>query len=176
MKTANYWIDRLNLEKHPEGGYYKQTDYSEINYSDHNKDLPLYTNIYFLLTPESPSHFHELTSDELWFFHDGNPLTVHSLNEDGSYKKTRLGLDEGQKLHHNVRAGTIFGSTVEEGYALVSCSVIPGFDFDDFKLFTKDYLLKQYPEHQEIIDRLAYNQLPELKIKKKENKNDKSID
>lgn len=73
MKTAREWITELNLKAHPEGGYYKQTDYSEVTYSDNNKELPLYTNIYFLLTPESPSHFHELTSDELWFYHAGSP-------------------------------------------------------------------------------------------------------
>lgn len=160
MKPAQYWIDHLNLEAHPEGGYYKQTDYSEITYSANNKELPLYTNIYFLLTPESPSHFHELTSDELWFYHAGSPLTVHSLHKDGSYTQTTLGLGQDQKLHHNVPAGTIFGSTVETDYALVSCTVIPGFDFKDFTLFTKSYLLELYPKHKEIIDRLAYDQLP----------------
>ena len=161
MKSAQYWIDYLDLEAHPEGGYYKQTDYSEVTYSANNKELPLYTNIYFLLTPKSPSHFHELTSDELWFYHAGSPLTVHSLHKDGSYTQTILGLDEGQKLHHNVPAGTIFGSTVENDYALVSCTVIPGFDFDNFTLFTKETLLDRYPDHKEIIDKLAYDQLPE---------------
>lgn len=161
MKTAQYWIDKLNLEPHPEGGYFKQTDYSEIPYENNNKELPLYTNIYFLLTPESPSHFHQLTSDELWYYHAGNSLTVHSLHEDGRYTTATLGLNEGQVLHHNVQAGTIFGSTVEEGYALVSCTVIPGFDFDDFRMFTKEYLTTQYPNHKEIINRLAYDVLPE---------------
>lgn len=65
-------------------------------------------------------------------------------------------------MHHNVFAGTIFGSTVEEGYALVSCTVVPGFDYSDFKLFTKEELLKKYPEHEEIIDKLAYEVLPEV--------------
>ncbi|MDN6162243.1 MAG: cupin domain-containing protein, partial [Atopostipes sp.] len=134
---------------------------SEIPYSDNDKDLPLYTNIYFLLTPESPSHFHELMSDELWFYHAGNALTIHSLHEDGRYTQTPLGLGDEEVLHHNVLAGEIFGSTVEDGYALVSCTVIPGFDFNDFKLFTKDYLLKQYPEHKEIINQLAYDQVAE---------------
>lgn len=160
MKPAQYWIDHLNLEPHPEGGYYRQTDYSKATYSANNKELPLYTNIYFLLTPECPSHFHELTSDELWFYHAGSPLTVHSLYKDGSYTQTTLGLEQGQNLHHNVPAGTIFGSTVEKDYALVSCTVIPGFDFDDFTLFTKKDLFDWYPKHKEIIDQLAYDQLP----------------
>lgn len=161
MKTAKQWIHQLNLQPHPEGGYYKQTDYADEKYTKNGKELPLYTNIHFLLTPESPSHFHQLTSDELWFYHAGNPLTVHSLHEDGRYTEAILGLGEEETLHHNVPAGTIFGSTVEEGYALVSCTVVPGFDFADFKLFTKADLLKKYPQHKNIIDRLAYEALPE---------------
>lgn len=160
MKTAKQWIDQLNLEPHPEGGYYKQTDYSDEKYSKNGKELPFYTNIHFLLTPESPSHFHQLTSDEMWFYHTGSPLSVHSLHEEGSYTKAVLGLGADEVLHHNVQAGTIFGSTVEEGYALVSCTVIPGFDFADFKLFTKEDLLKKYPQHEKIIQHLAYDELP----------------
>lgn len=161
MKTAKQWINHLNLEPHPEGGYYRQTDYADDIYFKNGKELPLYTNIYFLLTPESPSHFHQLTSDEIWFYHAGNPLTVHSLHADGSYSKAVLGLGGSEVLHHNVHAGTIFGSTVEEGYALVSCTVVPGFDFSDFKMFTKEDLIQKYPEHKEIINRLAYETLPE---------------
>lgn len=161
MKTAKEWIEELNLEPHPEGGYYRQTDRSKESYSKNGKDFPLYTNIYFLLTPESPSHFHQLVSDEMWFYHAGNPLTVHSLNSDGSYTKATLGLEPGHTLHRTVPAGTIFGSTVEEGYALVSCTVVPGFDFSDFKLFTKKDLLKDFPKHQEIINKLAYDTLPQ---------------
>lgn len=161
MKSAKEWIKELQLEPHPEGGYYKQTDLSSETYEKNGKSFSLYTNIYFLLTPDSPSHFHQLVSDELWFYHAGNPLTVHSLNPDGSYTSVTLGLEQGQTLHHNVPAGTIFGSTVEEGYALVSCTVVPGFDFADFKLFTIEDLRKHYPKHETIINKLAYGTLPE---------------
>jgi len=153
MKTKEEWIRDLHLIPHPEGGYYRQTDRSEEVYGE--KSLPLYTNIYFLLTKESPSHFHRLTSDELWFYHGGNALTIHSIKPDGTYEKNILGLSEGQLLHHTVPAGEIFGSTVEEGYALVSCTVVPGFDFSDFRLFTEGELLKEYPQHEEIIRRLS---------------------
>lgn len=161
MKSAEQWIEELQLEPHPEGGYYRQTDLSSETTEKNGKAFPLYTNIYFLLTPESPSHFHQLTSDELWFYHAGNPLTVHSLHPDGTYSSVTLGLKDGQALHHTVPAGTIFGSTVEEGYALVSCTVVPGFDFADFKLFTQADLLAHYPEHEAIIKKLAYDTLPE---------------
>ncbi|MFH5836551.1 cupin domain-containing protein [Proteiniclasticum sp. C24MP] len=149
MRTKEEWIRDLHLIPHPEGGYYRQTDRSEEVFGE--KRLPLYTNIYFLLTKESPSHFHRLTSDELWFYHGGSPLTIHSIKPDGAYVKNVLGLSEGQLLHHTVPAGEIFGSTVEEGFALVSCTVVPGFDFSDFRLFTEEELLKEYPQHEEII-------------------------
>lgn len=163
MKSAEQWIRELALEPHPEGGYYRQTDISGETYLDDPSSLPLYTNIYFLLTEDNPSHFHQLTSDELWFFHDGNPLTIHSITVDGNYEINVLGLDQTmkQQLHHTVPAKTIFGSSVDDGYALVSCTVIPGFDFDDFKLFTKKELLEKYPQHQIIINQLAYETLPD---------------
>lgn len=155
MKTAQYWIDKLNLQPHPEGGYFRQTDISDATHNE--SGLPLYTNIYFLLSEDNPSHFHQLTSDELWFFHDGSPLTVHELLDNGSYTSTKIGKDS---LHHTVHAGSIFGSTVETGYALVSCTVVPGFDFENFKLFTQSDLLSSHPEHKKIIERLAYKELP----------------
>lgn len=163
MKTAEQWIKELKLEPHPEGGFYRQTDLATEKHEREGRDSALYTNIYFLLTPDSPSHFHRLVSDEMWFYHAGHPLTIHSLLPDGTYKQTTLSLatENGHQLHHTVPAGTIFGSTVKEGYALVSCTVVPGFDFSDFSLFTKNELLKKYPEHAAIIKRLAYDTLPE---------------
>lgn len=161
MKSAQDWIEELNLKPHPEGGYYVQTDESTKSYQGKQKELPLYTNIYFLLTEDNPSHFHQLSSDELWFFHNGSPLTIHSLTPEGTYKRNTLGLDAPQQLHHTVPAGTIFGSTVEKGYALVSCTVVPGFDFEEFRLFTKKELLDRYPKHASIIEKLAYGTLPE---------------
>ncbi|GEK91252.1 cupin [Alkalibacterium kapii] len=163
MKTAEQWIQELDLKPHPEGGYFKQTDLKKDPYTVDGKESVLYTNIYFLLTEDSPSHFHKLVSDELWFYHTGSPLTVHSLLPNGEYEKTILSLntEQGHQPHYTVPAGDIFGSTVESGYALVSCTVVPGFDFSDFKLYTKNELLGHYPKHSEIINKLAYDTLPE---------------
>ncbi|MFW7402511.1 cupin domain-containing protein [Vagococcus fluvialis] len=157
MKTKEEWIKELNLEAHPEGGFYLRTEESEETITCQNKTRKLYTSIYFVLTEESPSHFHQLTADEIWYYHYGEPLTVHCIYEDGTYEAVKVGKDtqKGERLHFNVPAGTIFGSTVEKDYSLVSCVVVPGFDFEDFKLFTKEELLKDYPEHEEIITRLT---------------------
>lgn len=162
MKTKEQWLEELALMPHPEGGYFKQTEKSTIEYQQQEKKRALYTSIYFLLTPESPSHFHELTADEFWFYHDGEPLTVHCIFPNGDYEMVKIGKNvaQGEKLHYVVPAGTIFGSTVEKDYALVSCTVIPGFEFDDFRLYTQKELIQQFPQHEAVIRQLAYEKLP----------------
>lgn len=157
MKTAEEWIEQLDLAPHPEGGYYREMERSAQLFERGDKMQPRYTTIYFLLPSENPSRFHQLSSDEIWFFHNGSPLTVHSISPNGKYTENELGFDT--KLQHTVPAGDIFGSTVENSYALVSCTVVPAFDFSDLKLFTQEELLKKYPAHREIIHRLAYETL-----------------
>lgn len=157
MKTAEEWIEQLDLTPHPEGGYYREVERSGKSFGQTDENRPQYTTIYFLLTAENHSRFHQLTSDEIWFFHDGSPLTVHTISPAGEYTPNKIGFDS--KLQFKVPAGDIFGSSVENGYALVSCMVVPGFDFSDFKLFTQDELLNKYPEHRDIIKFLAYESL-----------------
>lgn len=166
----DFWITKLGLEAHPEGGYFKQTFVSGEQVSDQELSVPfegkrkLYTSIYFLLTSDNVSHFHRLKSDELWYFHAGSSLTVHIIHENGEYEEMKLGLnlDEGQVLQALVPKNSIFGSSVMENdaFALVGCMVSPGFEFQDFELFTQDELLAKYPQHREIIMKLAYEQLP----------------
>lgn len=161
MLKKEYWIEKLGLVPHPEGGFYKELPHSREWMGDLNR--PLYTNIYFLLTEESPSHFHQIASDEVWYFHYGSSLKVHELVEDGMYKQTSVGLnvENGDVLQYTVEKGSIFASSVNEGddYALVSCMVAPGFSFEDFKLFTKEKLKENYPNHFEVIDKLAFEVL-----------------
>ncbi len=161
LKTKEQWIKELNLEAHPEGGFYLRTEESKETMTRHNKTRKLYTSIYFVLTEESPSHFHQLTADEIWYYHDGEPLTVHCIYEDGSYEAVKIGknTEQGERLHFNVPAGTIFGSTVDNDYSLVSCVVVPGFEFTDFKLFSQGELLKDFPQHEDIIKRLAFESI-----------------
>lgn len=165
MKTSNYWIEKLKLIPHPEGGFYKETYKNSESISDKELKIEfedfrcLATSIYFLLNSGEVSHFHSLKSDEIWYFHDGCPLTVYVINEQGILTRHRLGLDveKGQQPQIMVPAGSIFGSAVDEenSYSLVGCMVAFGFDFRDFKLFSRKELLKAYPQHEEIIIRLT---------------------
>jgi predicted cupin superfamily sugar epimerase len=154
----NELIQSLGLLAHPEGGYYKETYRSTESIDG---EQALMTSILFLLTSDSPSHFHRIQSDEHWYFHEGSPLTVHVIGEIGHEQK-QLGLDlsAGQSPYHLVKKQDIFGSEVQEpnSYSLVSCAVAPGFMFRDFELFPRQELLDQYPQHEEIICRLTKEQ------------------
>ena len=160
-----YYITKLGLEPHPEGGFYKSTFASEAVISDQklirdNKERKLFTSIYFLLRSQDISHFHRLKSDELWYYHGGSSLTVHVIDENGEYNEMKLGLDleNGERPQVLVRKNTIFGSSVKEEntFSLVGCMVSPGFDFEDFELFKQEELLQTYPQHKEIIMKMAY--------------------
>jgi uncharacterized protein len=156
MTQLQQLINNLELQAHPEGGYYKET-YRAAQTID-GQDRQLLTSIYFLLTAENVSKFHRIKSDELWYFHAGSPLIVHTLSERG-HEQHHLGLDlsKGQQPFLWIPKDTIFGSSIldDEGYALVSCAVAPGFDFRDFELFTAEQLLLKFAAHQEIIERLT---------------------
>lgn len=161
MKTARYYIEKLNMNSHPEGGYYKEVYASPLSYTSPSGNRPLATSIYFLLENEDVSHFHELKSDELWYFHGGAPLDVYILNKNGelTIKTLGLNLEQGETPQLLVPAGAIFGSCLqnpkEAAYSLVGCAVAFGFHFDDFKLYDREELLPLYPQHQEAIIKLT---------------------
>ena len=163
-KDASYYIEHLGLEPHAEGGYFRSTFSSDNTISANGLDRKLYTSIYFLLGEKDISHLHRLKSDELWYFHGGDPLTVHVIDQEGSYHEYKLGLDlvNGEVPQLIVPGKSIFGSSVSEGgaFSLVGCMVTPGFEYEDFELFTQDELLKKYPEHASVICKLAYKNIP----------------
>lgn len=164
MFSANYFIEKLQMHAHPEGGYYKESFASSENICD--KDLKtkfegeriLWTSIYFLLRDGEVSNFHKLKSDEMWYYHSGSPLTIYMISPDGILTTSQLGLDieKGEVPQVLVPKNYIFGSAMNnEGYALVGCMVSPGFDFKDFQLFERNDLLNRYPTHKDIIMKLT---------------------
>lgn len=154
--TIQSLVEQLQLLPHPEGGFYRETYRSSTTIEGTERQL--LTSIYFLLTGTDVSRFHRITSDECWYFHAGDPIVIHTLNEQG-HGEFILGndLQNGQLPFYLVPGGTIFGSCMlnDNGYALVSCAVAPGFDFRDFELFETAELLETYPEHEVIIRKLS---------------------
>ena len=154
MKTARDWIESLRLSKHPEGGYFRET-YRSVTVVD----LPGFagpravaTAIYFLLPAGEVSVLHRIKSDELWHFYAGQPLTIHVITTDGRATTILLSGEQPQAI---VRAGCWFGATVASEYALVGCTVAPGFDFHDFEMGERAALLAAYPQHRLLIERLT---------------------
>jgi hypothetical protein len=165
MPDAQTWIDRLDLEAHPEGGYYRETYRSDATIPagalparfDDARDVAAL--IYFLLPTDSFSALHRNRQDEAWHFYAGAPLTLHQIAPDGMYTTCTLGqaVDRGQRLHAVVPAGTWFGATVDadDGCALVGCTTAPAFDFADFELADRAALADAYPQHRRLIERLT---------------------
>jgi uncharacterized protein len=164
-KNAGYWIEKLGLQKHPEGGYYKETYRSneEIAHDSLPKRFSgcrnFSTAIYFLLVGTDFSALHRIKSDELWHFYAGSSLTIHVIEESGKYRPIKLGenFDEGEVFQAVVKAGDWFGATVNdpESYSLVGCTVAPGFDFNDFELGKGEDLIKCYPQYQSLIEKMT---------------------
>lgn len=164
MYTAEYFITKLNMISHQEGGYYKENEASNEMIPVSDKELETqqvrrrWTSIYFLLRDGEVSNFHRLKSDELWYYHAGSSLTIYMITPEGELITKELGLDieKGEAPQVLVPKGYIFGSAMnKQGYALVGCMVSPGFDFRDFELFERDYLLDKYPRFEKEILKLT---------------------
>jgi predicted cupin superfamily sugar epimerase len=153
--NAQYFIEKLNMEPHIEGGYFKESFVSEQTI---NEDKKLWTSIYFLLQTGDVSNLHVLKSDEMWYYHAGSSLTIYMISPNGELTSKNLGLnfEKGETPQFLVPKGYIFGSAMnEDGFSLVGCMVSPGFTFEDFKLLNRAELLKLYPEHEVIIKKLT---------------------
>ena len=156
MSTAQYYIDKLQMEPHVEGGYFKECLLSQETLP--GRDRNLWSSIYYLLHEGEASHLHVLGSDRVWYFHDGNPLTIYMISPEGKLFASKLGLDieAGQLPQIMVPKGYIFGSRMENpGYSLVGCMVSPCFKYEEFKLFDRQELLDRYPEYTEAIINLT---------------------
>ena len=166
MNTANYWIDKLELVRHPEGGYFKEVYRSDENIEEsalperYRGERSFATSIYFLLKGDEFSNFHRIQSDETWHFYVGSVLELNVLSKEGGLEKYLLGrdLEKGELLQVTIPRNHWFGARVldRNGFALLGCTVAPGFHFDDFELGNRKELLKQFPAHSEIIKELTF--------------------
>jgi predicted cupin superfamily sugar epimerase len=164
--SADYWINKLQLNAHIEGGAYIQTYASDLLISKSllpagfHGSRPASTAIYFLLAGDQFSAMHRIASDELWHFYYGDPLIVYEIDPAGKVTEHLLGNnpENEETFQCVVKAGSWFGSKPKEGgdYSLVGCTVSPGFDFADFELGDRDALLQLYPQHQAIIQMLTH--------------------
>ncbi|QUP55853.1 hypothetical protein GO998_19110 (plasmid) [Ralstonia syzygii] len=161
--AAQRLIDRLGLQPHPEGGFYRETYRSEerVRRGVPAVERAACTAIYYLLAEDAYSAWHRIQSDELWHFHAGDGLNVYVLEADGAVTTHRLGPaleDEQAAYQAMVPAGRCFAAervAGAHGYTLVGCTVAPGFEFSEFALAESRALLESHPAHGDLILRLA---------------------
>jgi predicted cupin superfamily sugar epimerase len=182
-RSARDWIARLRLARHPEGGWFRET-YRAAESIPRSAlparfpgDRAFATAIYFLLEEGDISALHRIRSDEIWHFYAGDPLTLVVLDAAGRLMTHRLGpgSGRGEAFQAVVPAGSWFGAALADGaagprprggrhadpgahrrrYALVGCTVAPGFDFADFELADAVALARRHPRHRRLIERLA---------------------
>lgn len=155
MITSTDLIQNLGLLPHREGGYYRE--FHRSNHELPESALPrgfsgkrnLGTVIYYMLTGNEKSAFHRLESDEIWHFHLGSSFLLHLVEPSGIYRRIRLGLNihTGELPCFVIPAGYLFGAEVaeENSYALASCTVMPGFSYEDFHMPSRSELLHLFP-------------------------------
>ena len=165
MRNANYWIQNLNLQPHPEGGFFKEIYRSTEVIK--NKSLPqrfcgnrsFSTSIYFLLNKTDFCAFHKIKQDELWHFYDGISLTIHIIDKDFNYSTQQLGKDikKHQRPQVIVPAGYWFAAEINDKkhFGLCGCTVAPGFDLADFTMPTQNELIALMPQHIKIIKKFS---------------------
>ncbi|EBA16237.1 hypothetical protein RSK20926_20965 [Roseobacter sp. SK209-2-6] len=128
--TADEIITKLQLERHPEGGWYRQTWVAE------NAGRPSGTCIYFLLTAGERSHWHRVDATEIWLYHAGADLVL-SLAEDeaGPAQDHLLSPDLTKGMPQIIVPEQHWQAARSMGdWTLVSCTVSPGFRFEGFEL------------------------------------------
>lgn len=155
MKNAQYWIDKLMLQKHPEGGWFHeiyrapevipQSGLPEYFMGERN----ISTSIYYLLEGNDISTFHRIKSDEIWHFYTGTSAIEIVTIQNEKIHKYYLGNDGAnrQQFQVVVPKNTWFAARLLNsfGFALVGCTVSPGFHFEDFEL-ADEKLLQEYPD------------------------------
>ena len=166
MKKLKQIIEKLELEPHPEGGYFRETyrskgDISQENLgTEFNSSRNYSTCIFFLLTSESFSAFHRIKQDEIWHFYDGSPIRLHTISEGGDHNEYVIGKDilNGEQPQLVVNAGDWFAAEVinEDDFSLVGCTVSPGFSFEDFELPARKELISIFPQHKDLITEFTH--------------------
>jgi predicted cupin superfamily sugar epimerase len=164
MTTAQQLIEYLGLQPHPkEGGYFRETyrsaDRLSVLPGRYPSERCAGTAIYYLLTPTTFSALHLLQSDEIFHFYLGDPVRMLQLHPDGRGEEVVLGSDvlAGQRPQVVVPRGVWQGSFLEPGgeFALLGCTVAPGFEYADYVHGKREELIAHYPESERQIKRLT---------------------
>ena len=167
MTSIQTIIEQLDLKPHPEGGYFKETYRSNGFIKQDSLDAQYEgernycTCIYFLLTSESFSALHRIKQDEIWHFYEGATIRLHMISNNGKHTEHLIGndLNHGEVPQFVVPGGHWFAAEVlgQDTYALVGCTVSPGFSFEDFELKSRKELVMLFPHLEKTITKLTHH-------------------
>lgn len=141
-------IARLSLAPHPEGGFYRETWRSPARMATPRGERSALTVIEFLLPSGTFSAFHRVQADETWHHAAGDVIELHILGPAGRYEVVRVGPADlpGLRSHAVVPAGLWQAARpLGTRFALATCAVAPGFEFEDFELARPGALLALRP-------------------------------
>lgn len=128
-------VERLGLQPHPEGGWYRET---WRGVADAEGGRGTGTAILFLLETGQRSRWHRVDATEIWFYHAGASLRLLTAPSDGkaAVREHRIGADvmAGDRVQHIIAPGEWQAAEAENGWCLVSCVVVPAFEFSGFEL------------------------------------------
>lgn len=165
MDKADFYIKKLKLAPHPEGGYfrevYRSEEFVEKNClpARYGGSRAFSTSIYFLLKKGQKSLLHKLKSDEIWHFYDGSSVKLYTIDSKGKILQGLLGrnIDAWESMQLAIKRGYWFCAEVLDvnSFSLFGCTVAPGYDFSDFKLGDRAKLLQLYPQHEELIKKFT---------------------
>ncbi|MCY7315854.1 MAG: cupin domain-containing protein [Rubrivivax sp.] len=141
-------IATLQMQPHPEGGWYAEVFRSTHTVQAHD-DRPAraaLTSIDFLLEAGQASAWHRVRSDEVWHLLEGAALLLWLLPpQGGPLQCVRLAAD-GLRRHVVPadwwQAAEPGGDPAGHDFAYVGATVGPGFDFADFSFGRDDERFK----------------------------------
>lgn len=143
MSELPEWARQLDLAPHPRGGWYRETWRSELTVPqsalppDYTGSRTAGTAILFLLMPGRQSAWHTVRSTEIWLYHRGSPLLLQFGPDHRSAATHVLGADITAGAHPQLVVPARHWQRArprDDEPSLVSCVVVPGFDFADFAL------------------------------------------
>jgi predicted cupin superfamily sugar epimerase len=158
-------IEKFGLQPHPEGGFFRETFRGAarvLRETSLEENRSASTAIYYMLCDGAHSAWHRIKSDEVWHFYAGAPINIHVIDTAGRLHTHRLG----NALTH---VDAVFQAVVPAGqwfaaelcdpstFALVGCTVAPGFEFSEFELADIAGLVTAHPRHANVICRLGPN-------------------
>jgi predicted cupin superfamily sugar epimerase len=146
MQDINAVIETLQLEPHPEGGFYREMHRARSLVKEANGSTKnAYSSIYYLLSGKDFSAWHRIQSDETWFFHLGCDIAIHYFGAQNALNTVQIGL-ESMQFQVTIPAGTWFAAKPvrADAFCLVSCVVGPAFTFTEFEMGQQQTLLDCY--------------------------------